>query len=171
MRTFAARRGSLVAVTLVFVLVFTVFESAIWAVESAGGLLALMDLTTRAAGLLIGWVGIHATLSGNQIFLATRVLEIDVDCTAISIAALYAALVIAYPLSIRTRLLALAVGVPVIAVVNLLRLVAVAVASEHLNPVAFSFAHDYLFKVAMVLVVVALWASWLQIARDNAKTA
>ncbi len=78
---------------------------------------------------------------------------------------------IAYPLSVRTRLLALAVGLPVIAVANMLRLLGVAVASEHLNAATFAFAHDYLFKIAMVLVVVALWVSWLEAARGHASKA
>ena len=58
----------------------------------------------------------------------------------------------------------LAVGLPIIALANLLRLVAAAYASEHLNAATFTFTHDYLFKVGMILVVVALWASWLQMA-------
>jgi exosortase/archaeosortase family protein len=168
---FAVRRGSLTAVALVFVVVFAVLESIIWAMVANQSIVPLMLWTTQAAAFLIRLVGIPATVSVNQIFIASRTLEIDLDCTAISIVALYSALVIAYPLPIRSRLLALAVGIPVILVANLLRLVAVAVASEHLSQSAFYFAHDYLFKVAMVLVVVALWASWLQLGRDNAKTA
>lgn len=170
MRIPRVRRDSLVTVAAIFMLVFLVFEAAIWAAAVTGRLDWLMYSTTQVASLLIGWVGIPAPLLGNQIFLASRTLRIDLDCTALPIAALYSALVIAYPLSIRSRLLALAVGLPVIAVANLLRLLGVAVASEYMTPDVFIFAHEYLFKIVMVLVVVALWAVWLQMARGNAKT-
>jgi exosortase/archaeosortase family protein len=163
------RRGSLAVVTAVFVLLFSVFAFAVLFAGASGYLGWLMTWTTRAAGFLIVSFGIPATILGNQIHLATRTLQIDIDCTAILIVALYASLVIAYPLSIRTRLLALLVGIPVIAVVNLLRLLGVAVAVEHLGPAAFAFVHDFLFKVGMVLVVVGLWAGWLQMARGHAR--
>lgn len=167
---FIQRRGSLAVVAVAFILVFTVFQASIVLAETTGRMGWLMDSTAKAAGLLIDAVGIPATVLGNRILLATSTLQIDIDCTGIAIAALYSALVIAYPLAARTRLLALAVGIPVIAIVNLLRLLGVAVAVEHLSPTAFGFVHDYLFKVAMMLVVVGLWAAWLQIARGHAKT-
>jgi len=131
----------------------------------------LMNGTAQVAAVLVRGVGIPVTVVGNQMALASRILQIDVDCTALAIAAVYVALVVAYPLAVRTKMLALVVGIPVIAVTNLLRLVAVAVASEHLSPALFSFVHDYLFKVVMVLVVVGLWAAWLEIARSHAETA
>jgi len=167
----SASRNSLTVVTLTFVLVFALFESLIWAAAMSGRLDWLMELTARAAAVLIHGVGIPATLLGNQILLTSRILQIDLDCTALPIAALYSALVIAYPLPIRMRLLALGVGLPVIAVANLLRLLGVAFASEYLSPDVFIFAHEYLFKIVMVFVVVALWAVWLQIARGHAQTA
>jgi exosortase/archaeosortase family protein len=165
------RRNSLVTTSVVFLLVFTVLEGAIWVVTATGGLDSLMKLTARVAGQLTVFIGIPATVVGKDILLSRHTLRIDPDCTAIAIVALYSALVIAYPLSARTRALALLVGIPVILVANILRLIAVAVASEYLGQAAFAFAHDYLFKVVMILVVVALWATWLQIARGNAKTA
>ena len=169
MGRFTIRRGSLTAMALVFVLVFAAFESIIWAMVANEWLVPLMVWTAQAAAFLIRLVGISATVSSIQIFIPSRILEIDLECTAVSIVALYSALVIAYPHPVKSRLLALAVGIPVILVANLLRLVAVAVASEHLSPSAFYFAHDYLFKVLMVFVVVALWASWLQWARNDAQ--
>jgi exosortase/archaeosortase family protein len=164
------RRNALVVVAVSFILVFLVFESVIWAAAVTGRLDWLMAWNTQAAAVLIKAVGIPLTVAGNQIVLASRILRIDLDCTALPIAALYSALVIVYPLPIRSRLLALAVGLPVIAVANLLRLLGVAVASESMSPSVFIFAHEYLFKIVMVLVVVALWVGWLQMAQGNAKT-
>jgi exosortase/archaeosortase family protein len=167
----AFRRNSLITTSVVFLLVFTAFEIGIWVANARGGLDSLMELTARIAGQLTVFIGIPATVVGNSILLSSHTLRIDPDCTAIAIVALYSALVIAYPLAARTRALALVVGIPVILFANLLRLLAVAVASQYLGQAAFAFAHDYLFKVVMVFVVVALWAMWLQIARGHAKAA
>lgn len=167
-RRTAARRKSLAAILAVFVISFALLQALAYLAASNGYLDGLMGTTARAAQLLIASAGIPVTLAGNQLVLTNHILQIDPDCTGINIAALYAALVTAYPLSALTRMLALVVGLPVIAVANLLRLLAVGLASEYLSAAAFTFVHDYLFQVAMMLVVVGLWAMWLQMARAHA---
>ncbi len=161
-------KGSLLRVAIVFALVFVALEAAIWGALLAGYMLPVMETTTRAATALISAAGIPVTRTGIQMFLSTRILEIDLDCTAIQLIALYAALVVAYPVSTRTKLLGLAIGVPAILLANLLRLLGVAVASEYASPAAFAFVHDFLFKVVMILVIMGLWAWWLQEARRHA---
>jgi exosortase/archaeosortase family protein len=164
----AIRRDSPLVVALLFAVLFGLFEAAIWGMFFLGQLNPLMTGTASLSAVLIGLVHIPASLSGIDITLPSRVLEIDVDCTAIQLAALYAALVIAYPVPPKTRLLGLIVGLPAIFVANLGRLLAVAVVSEHLNEAMFSFAHDFLFKVVMMLLIIGLWGWWLQTARQRA---
>ena len=164
------RRDSLTVVTILFLAIFGVFEFAILGAGLLGYLEPLMNFTAEVAGWLIDLIGIPTIVVGNQIYIASRILQIDIDCTALAITALYTAFVIAYPLGARIRALALLLGIPVIAIANQLRLIGVAVASEQLSQSTFVFVHDYLFKIVMIFVVVALWATVLQIARGNAKT-
>jgi exosortase/archaeosortase family protein len=124
--------------------------------------------TTIVAAKLIGLIGIAARRSGTEIYLHGRILSIDLACTAIFIIALYLALLLAYPASVQHRLLGVAVGVPIIVVFNFARIVAAAAVSETI-PSAFSFFHDYLFQVGMVLVTVLAWAIWLSLARRDAR--
>ena len=112
--------------------------------------------------------GVWAVAIGPMIFLSSRTLSIDLACTAIHIAALYSALVLAYPVSVRTRLLGVAVGVPIILAANVARLVAGAHLA-HAMPGAFDFVHDYLFQVGMILLTVGLWLGWLAYARHHAR--
>lgn len=163
------RRNSLAAVAALFLVVFAVFEALIWGVFATGRLYPLMASTASITSVLVAWAHIPVTLSGIQLVLPSRILEIDVDCTAIQLAALYAALVIAYPVAPKTKLIGLMVGLPLIFVANLLRLLGVALASEHLSQNLFSFTHDFLFKVVMMFVVIGLWGWWLQTARNHAR--
>jgi exosortase/archaeosortase family protein len=163
------RRNSAWTVALLFALIFAVFEAVIWVTALLGRLYPLMSGTAALSAALIGLVHIPVTLSGIQLTIPSRVLEIDVDCTAIQLAALYSALVIAYPVPPKTRLLGIAVGLPTIFVANLARLLAVAVISEHASENTFAFAHDFLFKVVMMLVIIGLWGWWLQMARQRAR--
>jgi len=161
-------RGSLTTIAVIFVLVFALSQWLVVVLEGAGRFDWLMNGTAALLATFVEWLGIPVTCTGKLLYITNHTLAIDLDCTGLTIAALYASLIIAYPLSVRTRLIALAVGLPLIAVANMFRLVAVALASEYLDPGVFDFVHDYLFNVFMILVVVALWASSLQIARNHA---
>lgn len=163
-----APERSLVRVALVFFATYAALQAAIWWFALRGHLDSFIEMTTVVAGACVTGTGIAATIAGNQIQLASRILQIDLDCTGISLAAVYSALVVAYPLSARRKALGLAVGLPVLALANFVRLTAVAHLSERLGHDAFSFVHDYLFMIGMVTVVVALWGGYLALARRHA---
>lgn len=167
----ALNRSSLPVIAAIFVLTFAAAQVAIILLFERGHLQWLIDATAAATATLISLAGIPFTRAGDELIMTNHVLKIVLDCTGLSIAALYISLVVAYPLSTRTRTLAVVVGLPVIAVANMARLLGVAFASEYLSPGVFQFVHDYLFMVFMMLVVVGLWAAWLQMARAHATTA
>ncbi|MEI7814218.1 MAG: archaeosortase/exosortase family protein [Coriobacteriia bacterium] len=164
-------RSSLPVVAALFFVIFAVLEGVIFYFALQGGLGWLMELNARITASLSSVIGIPVTLNGIQITTSRNILEIDPDCTAIQLMALYSALILAYPIPWKTRGIGLAVGIPAIAVVNIARLLGVVVASVTLSPQAFLFVHDYLFKVAMMLVVFGLWGWWLLYARRNVSQA
>lgn len=149
----------------VFLVVFALLELALLLSAQRPWYDGVMTGTAVAANALINATGVPATAMHTQVFLSSRVLQIDPDCTGLPVAAIYVALILAYPVRLSTKAIGLAIGIPVILLANMARLVAVAHASELLPDNAFSFAHDYLFKVFLVAVVIAAWASWLAYAR------
>lgn len=161
-------RGSLAVIAIVFAVVFLLLLGLSLALEFRGYMDWLMEGNAAILKTIVSWLGIPATRVGRDVYLQNHTLSVAYDCTAITIMALYTAVIVAYPLSAKTRGLALAVGIPVIAVANIVRLVGGALASQYLSSSMFDFLHDYLFKVAMILVVVVLWAVWLQMARTHA---
>jgi exosortase/archaeosortase family protein len=151
-----------------FAMYFAVFSAAILFADRRGLFAPLQLATTSVAHTFITWVGIPATRSGTLIHMPTRTLAIDLACTAIFIVALYAAIVLAYPVSVPQRLLGIGIGVPIILIGNILRLIAAAEVAQA-APTAFTFFHDYLFQVGMVLITVAAWAAWLSLVRRDAR--
>lgn len=156
---------------MMFVVVFGLSQWLFFALELHGHLDWLMGGNAAVLNSIMNALGIPATLEGTLVHLQNHTLQISIDCTGITIASLYAAVIIAYPLSLRTRGLALVVGLPVIAIANIVRLIGVALTSQYLSAEVFQFAHDYFFKVFMLLVVIGLWIAWLQFARVHAKEA
>lgn len=110
-------------------------------------------------------LGTDAAVQGNLILLPSRTLEVDPQCTAVDLMAVYAALVLAYPFAWTKRLAALLVGSVMLQVANIVRLVAVAWVAGFLDQRSFMLVHDYLFEFAMVFVVLMMWAVSLSLAK------
>ena len=159
----SVRRVAIIFVVVLGVLLTISLLSGRWSgwVPITNGIAAVAGGTARA-------LGIPATVEGNLIRTPTRTLAVDPQCTAVDLLAVYAALILAYPLKWKMRLVALVVGAIVLQVANIARLVGVAWAAVLVNGRSFDLVHDYLFEFAMVFVVMMMWAVWLTLARRTA---
>lgn len=166
--TSLAPDGALVRVALTFFAFYAALQAAVWWLAYRGFLDPFIEATTRVAGACAVATGLTPVIAGNQLQFANRILQIDLDCTGISLAIVFAALVLAYPLGWRTKAVGLALGLPILGLANMARLTAVAHLSARLGDEAFGFTHDYLFMVVMVAVVMALWSAYLTLARRYA---
>lgn len=151
-----------------FAAYFVAMFAAIVLVAALGGMAALQSGLAQLVARLSSVTGVWAVAVGPLVLLSNRTLAIDLACTAIYIPAMYSALVLAYPVSLRTRLLGVAVGVPLIMAANVARLLATAHLAQAM-PGAFDFVHGYLFQVGMILITVALWLGWTAYARHHAR--
>ncbi len=158
---------TVLGVGLRFVAYLLVFTAVLTPIDTSGGLDGVMRATASVSTWLITLTGIQATQSGTLIYLSNRILAIDTACTAVYLVAMFSALILAYPVKWSSRLLGVLAGIVVILGINLIRIVAVAHVSIRASG-SFSFIHDYLFQVGMMLVVVMLWAIWLKLARRYA---
>jgi exosortase/archaeosortase family protein len=164
----ALPRNSMRRVAVGFVLILAVLLPL--SLFSAGwsGWGPITGAIATTAGASARMVGIPATVDGNVIHTPTRDLQVDPQCTAVDLLCVFAALVLAYPLKWRLRLIALVLGAIVLQVANIVRLVGVAWVSEFLAGRSFDMVHDYLFEFGMVFVVMMMWAVWLSLARRSA---
>jgi len=90
--------------------------------------------------------------------------QIDLACTGLPILALIVVAVALYPATGRLRLRALALCVPIVCAVNLLRMVhLVRVGIE--APERFDFAHEVAWRAVLVLLFAAGWAFWRHLTR------
>jgi len=158
----------LILVGVRFGLIYTAFMLIISFVTNRNGWAGLASLTATSAHGLIVFSGLSCSLDGIYLNLANRTLVIDLACTAIFIMAVYVALVLAYPVSWRMRLLGIVVGLPVVFVFNLVRIAGAAYASVYASAY-FTFIHDYVFEVFMVLVLLIVWVAWLSFVRNHAR--
>jgi archaeosortase B (VPXXXP-CTERM-specific) len=119
---------------------------------------------------ILNLFGINASIetafrgsSGMFINLGDFKFRIIYECTGIYAWIAYSAATLAYPTSIKNRLLGFAIGIPAIYIVNLIRFIFLGIIGAKW-PSAFEFAHAYLWQIIIIgFVVFLFWGfvSWI----------
>jgi exosortase/archaeosortase family protein len=127
----------------------------------------LSVLTAQATLMLLHWSGLEAMRVANQIFHPGGfVYEIYYRCTGILPMALFATAVLAYRAPLRLKLAGLAGGLPILAAINLIRLVHLFYVGVN-NRAAFETIHSFLWQPAMMLMTFVLWYCWKKAASNR----
>lgn len=120
-------------------------------------LLPLRSLTAKTALALIHWLGMEAVREASAIHHPGGfAYEISRGCVGLVPIAFLVVSVLAYPGHQRTRLAGLALGIPFLVVLNLIRLVHLFYLGVH-QPQLFELAHKLLWQAVIVFAVFALW--------------
>lgn len=152
---------------LLFIIIAFILIYLITILFEKGYLYPVIYLTTLASAYLMGFFGIPVQYGWHRIFLESRTLEINLECTALFLIAIYISLVIVFPSSIKKKISGILFGVPVLIGVNLIRLLLIALISERL-PAYFEISHDYIWQAIFVLIVTAMW--FLFIGKEKEKS-
>jgi exosortase family protein XrtF len=139
---------------------------------------ALYDLWLAPDGRLDAWLAEGTaslstwllSLGGFETFAAGRTfglagapgLRVTDGCNGLSVLGLFAGFVLAYPGSAARRAGFIPLGVLAIYVVNVGRLVTLAVVQRHW-PTAFDVMHDVAITSFLYLVVFGLWMAWAHV--------
>ncbi len=126
----------------------------------------LTEWTAGATFAALGRLGVDAARDATVLYQPGGfAYEIYYRCTGFLPAAFLAAIILASPGGWRRKLIGLAVAVPLILALNLVRLVhlfAVGVA----RPELFDLAHRVLWEGVMMVAVVGLWQAWDRLANS-----
>ncbi len=136
-------------------------SGAFWAGDVHQRLLPLQEFIARASTALQHLIGGTAGVDGVNIVLRGLIIEINHECTGVFVAMLFAAFVLAYPASWRARAGALAVGLPGLLVVNVVRLGTLARIAEA-YPQTFAYFHEYVWQGVLMVVVLVGSVAWAE---------
>jgi exosortase/archaeosortase family protein len=120
-------------------------------------------ITSKAAAWLIGLSGIEVTLKQIHIHFAGTHWEIVPECTALSAIYVYVSFIVAYPSTIKAKVLALVAGIPTIFLANLLRLFTLAWVLK-LIPGKDHYFHDYIWQIGFIFLLILMWMVWIELA-------
>ncbi|MCI0404502.1 MAG: exosortase H [candidate division Zixibacteria bacterium] len=110
---------------------------------------ALGGSKTSASGDLITGEGI-----------ALRVIE---ECTGAYEMIIFAAAVLAFPTSWRKKGLGILFGLPLLFIINILRIMLLAYVQAHGSPSLFDFMHIYFWQATLILMILGVFILWIKL--------
>jgi exosortase/archaeosortase family protein len=113
-----------------------------------------------AAAVVLDLFGLDASARGTTLFLGTRAVEVVRGCDAMEPIAFFVAAVIAVQVPWRWKLVGVFAGVPLLVLLNLVRIMALALVSAKL-PHLFETAHVTVAQTLFVVCTLCLWFLWM----------
>lgn len=90
------------------------------------------------------------------------------SCGAIEVMAIFFAAVMAFPAKWRHRAWGVALGLPLMYLVNIARLACLAcLGALDKSGVWFNFVHEYVWQAGYVIFVVIVWMAWAELGRER----
>jgi len=126
----------------------------------------LQSATAGVVATVFGLFSDRIHLAGDVVTYDGFAVRIVSECFGLFEMAIFGAAVLAFDASWRKRGLGLALGLPAIYGLNLLRIAMLLVVGRHI-PGLFEFAHIYFWQATLILVITLLWLLWVRfVVRD-----
>ncbi len=162
LQNFWQRNGVIIRSWLVFALMIGVFTTLLLFLNLYTGFDAWLNRAT--ASMLAGalWLlGAGGQTAGTVVTSKIFSAEIITECTAIFPLMIFLAAVIAYPSAWKKKLWGMALGVPAILFVNLIRLVSLFYIG-YWFPNVFEAAHLLVWQSLIIFFAVLFWLVWVE---------
>jgi len=146
--------------------VFTGVVLPLYLTETLGRVLApLSRLTAQVTVALIHWTGQEAVREATYVYHPGGfAYEIQYRCTAFLPVMFLVVAILSFSATGKKKALGLAVGVPGLVLLNLVRLVHLFYLGVN-KPALFPAAHSIVWPAVTILAVLGLWSSWTGLAR------
>ncbi len=115
----------------------------------------------NALSFILFMIGIPSIVQGDNVLLGNFSLIINEECTAVYASLIYISCVLAYPTSLKKRLIGIGFGIPIIQSINLARLVVLSLTGLY-YPGIFEFVHAYVWQSIFIIFIIVIWLLWLE---------
>ncbi len=123
--------------------------------------------------LLLNTAGVKASTitAGGKVMIITKWLEVEIIPACVGWIGLFAvsALIIAYPARLKKKLFGLALALPAMYTVNILRLFTTVIIGYYKGINALAFAHNFLWKTTLILSAFIIWVAWIWFVVEEKK--
>ena len=122
---------------------------------------AISRWTAGSTAQVLNLFGASVSTSGTVVGSSTFAYQIVAECTAIGPVILFAGAVVAYPATLKSKLLGIVVGLVVLTGLNLVRLVSLFYIGA-VFPAYLPMAHFLVWQAAIIISAIVLWLFWVE---------
>jgi exosortase H (IPTLxxWG-CTERM-specific) len=153
------------AASLRFAALFLALAAGLTALASTGlARRAVHEPLSRAIAVATSWpLGLigEASVRGHELsFDGFRAVVVEA-CNGVLPIAIYSAAVLAFPSRWREKLVGVAIGVPAILLINVLRVASLMILGAHW-PSLFERAHIFVWQTLVIALAMAVWIYWIE---------
>ncbi len=120
----------------------------------------LERITASLLGFLLQLFGFDVMVSGIYVTVDNLTLKIIDECTAMFGSIVYISCILAYPSDIQKKITGIALGIPSLYIINMIRLVVLAFVGLA-YPDIFEYVHTYLWQTIFIIFVIVIWLIWV----------
>ncbi|MEW6270725.1 MAG: exosortase H, partial [Thermodesulfobacteriota bacterium] len=153
------------AASVRFALLFVLLAGALTAIASTDAArVALHEPASRAVAVLTSWplrlLGDVAAQGDELSFDGFRAVVVEA-CNGVLPTLIYCAAVLAFPSRWRDKAIGVAIGVPAILLVNVVRVASLMVLGAHW-PSLFERMHIFVWQTLVIALAMAVWIYWVE---------
>ncbi|MGD8376253.1 MAG: exosortase H [Acidobacteriota bacterium] len=148
-----------VGLFLAWVLLFAFLLQTEWVAR--GFVHPFTEGVARAAGFLLDGLGERTRVEGTRLSSPRFAVNIYHGCNGVLATSIFGAAVLAFPATWKERGLGLLLGIPLIQVVNMVRILSLYYIGIHW-PRLFAAAHGYVWQSIVILLSMVLWIFWAE---------
>ena len=130
-------------------------------------LLFLNTINAKMLFHLMSLLGFKTYLSGSVVSFDQASMEIITECTGLQLFQILLALVIAFPATIKQKLIGFGIGVPYIILINTIRLIVISLVLWKWPPY-FEIVHQYVWQIVLIALVLAYGIWWMRKVSEHA---
>jgi exosortase H (IPTLxxWG-CTERM-specific) len=150
-----------------FAVVFAIIVAVVFGinnlVEPTRFMKRYIEIVAASVALVLRISPFETELTGTLIKFHSFVMRVVPECGGAEAMAIFCAAVIAFPATVKEKLLAVGVGIPVLYVVNVLRLACLAFIGAFIKSRdVFHFTHIYVWQTVFIIFVVIMWLFWIE---------
>ncbi|SYZ74300.1 conserved membrane hypothetical protein [Candidatus Zixiibacteriota bacterium] len=128
----------------------------------------MMNATAAIAGKSLSIFSSGVSIQDARVTYRGFQVEIIDECTGFFEALIFVAAVLAFAAPIKKKILGIALGVPAIYILNIIRIIFLLLAGS-VSQRLFDFMHLYFWQGTLILMISAVWIAWIYLVVYNEK--
>lgn len=121
----------------------------------------LIKFNTLASGKILLWFGEEVVVNNSTIISEKFAVSVIFDCCAIEPILIYLSAILSYPFHLKSKVIALAAGIPILIAVNIIRIVSLYYFGAYYGKLVMERMHLDVWQVLIIILSLTLFLFWI----------